>query len=126
MLTGGGVRDAPSAAPAAHLSAPPVGWDPYEVWRTRVLLPRLAAAHSAATPATVPTDTAQGTPRPPMHATVVPTTERRAAQRSPQRPRPRVPMQLAERVAVLGRWAVAISVAFTLVTGAFARSERTD
>jgi hypothetical protein len=30
----------PSSTPAAQ--KPPAGWDPFEVWRTRVLLPRLA------------------------------------------------------------------------------------
>ncbi len=41
----------PSPTPAAK---PPSGWDPFEVWRTRVLLPRLAeerAEKAATTPA---------------------------------------------------------------------------
>lgn len=34
----------------------PQGWDPFEVWRTRILIPRLAAAAVAAQPdaSTVP------------------------------------------------------------------------
>jgi hypothetical protein len=32
----------PTTQQAQHESA---GWDPFEIWRTRVLLPRLAEAH---------------------------------------------------------------------------------
>ncbi len=42
----------PSSTPAAQ--KPQLGWDPFEVWRTRVLLPRLAeerADKAATTPA---------------------------------------------------------------------------
>jgi hypothetical protein len=35
----------PSPTPAGQ--KPQVGWDPFEVWRTRVLLPRLAEERSA-------------------------------------------------------------------------------
>ncbi len=34
------LQTTPSPTPAAQKS--PAGWDPLEVWRTRVLLPRLA------------------------------------------------------------------------------------
>jgi hypothetical protein len=44
----------PTIAPSQ--AAPDTGWDPFEVWRTRVLQPRLAEARAekALTPAVVP------------------------------------------------------------------------
>jgi hypothetical protein len=39
-------------APTPAAQKPPSGWDPFEVWRTRVLLPRLTEQrdNAAATP----------------------------------------------------------------------------
>lgn len=34
-------REAEANAETAEAAAPAAGWDPYEVWRTRVLQPRL-------------------------------------------------------------------------------------
>jgi len=42
-----------SAQPSAE-EATATGWDPYEVWRTRVLQPRLDEQRSAETPAGQP------------------------------------------------------------------------
>lgn len=38
-------QEAPLATASPRLIGETHGWDPYEVWRTRVLLPRLAAQH---------------------------------------------------------------------------------
>jgi hypothetical protein len=37
------------------------GWDPFEVWRTRVLLPRLAAAREEKKPPAAPTTVPRAT-----------------------------------------------------------------
>jgi hypothetical protein len=54
--------EAPVLVEASGRGGDRLGWDPYEVWRTRVLLPRLAAA-AAAEPKTPDSPTYPWVPR---------------------------------------------------------------
>ena len=46
--------DGDTATPASHAEAPQAGWDPHEVWRTRILAPRLAEARAESVTREVP------------------------------------------------------------------------
>jgi hypothetical protein len=137
MLTGGSVPTAATAAEPAHTSTT-VGWDPYDVWRTRVLQPRLSAARAAAPPERSMTppasnpdpadDTGHVPHKPDLAVTFVSAAAPRPAQTAPS-PKRRAFRPLSQAVDgnVVGWWAVAVSVAFALSVGTDrARTPKTE
>lgn len=137
MLTGGSVSTAATAADAVH-SREHVGWDPYEVWRTRVLLPRLAAARDAPPPelamkALLPepasADGAALVPRKPALAVPrMPASVPRAA-RAPRLPARRAVHHVSRALGgtpTAGSWAVFVTVALALLVGTGSSSDAED
>ena len=101
MLRGESVGETANAAETAPGTIH-VGWDPYEVWRTRVLLPRLAERATTASPALPPVVLARALP--PALPPVVPARLQKA----------RAATGATGRVQLLGSWAI-VAVAFALL-----------